>query len=64
MKAAVCRAHGEPLVIEELSIAEPAGRQIKVKIGACAICHSDIHYMEGAWAGDCLLYTSPSPRDS
>ena len=52
MKAAVCRAHGEPLVIEELSIAEPAGRQIKVKIGACAICHSDIHYMEGAWAGE------------
>ena len=52
MKAAVCRAHGEPLVIEELSIAEPQGRQIKVKIGACAICHSDIHYMEGAWAGE------------
>ena len=26
--------------------------EIKVKIAACAICHSDIHFMEGAWGGD------------
>ncbi|MCY3769453.1 MAG: zinc-binding dehydrogenase [Gammaproteobacteria bacterium] len=51
MKAAVCREHGKPLSIEEIHIAKPEGTQVKVKIAACAICHSDIHYAEGAWKG-------------
>jgi S-(hydroxymethyl)glutathione dehydrogenase / alcohol dehydrogenase len=52
MKAAVCRAFGQPLAIEEIEIAAPGPGEIKVKIAACAICHSDIHYIEGAWGGD------------
>ena len=51
MKAAVCYEHGKPLVIEDVRIGDPAGSQVKVKVGACAICHSDIHYAEGAWLG-------------
>ena len=51
MKAAICFEHGKPLIIEEVEIAEPKGRNVKIKLGACAICHSDIHYMEGAWQG-------------
>lgn len=51
MKAAVCHEHGRPLTIEEVSIAETSGHRVKVKIGACAICHSDIHFAEGAWGG-------------
>ena len=51
MKAAICYEHGKPLVIEEVDITTPKGRNVKVKLGACAICHSDIHYMEGAWQG-------------
>ena len=51
MKAAVCHEHGKPLTIEQVSIGDPSGHQVKVKIGACAICHSDIHYAEGAWGG-------------
>jgi len=52
MKAAVCRAFGAPLVIEELELAPPGPGEIKVRIAACAICHSDIHYAEGAWGGE------------
>ncbi len=51
MKAAVCYEFGEPLVIEEIEIDPPQTGEIKVKLAACAICHSDIHYMEGAWGG-------------
>jgi len=51
MKAAVCREFGEPLVIEEVEIAEPSAGEIKVKLAACAICHSDITYMSGGWGG-------------
>ena len=52
MKAAVCRSFGAPLVIEEIEIAAPQAGEIKVKLAACAICHSDILYAEGAWGGD------------
>ena len=52
MKAAVCRSFGEPLVVEEVEIAEPQAGEIKVKLAACAICHSDILYAEGAWGGE------------
>ena len=51
MKAAVCYQHGAPLIVEEVKLASPTATQVKVKIAACAICHSDIHYIEGAWQG-------------
>ncbi len=51
MKAAVCREFGRSLVIENLEIDSPGNGEVKVKLAACAICHSDIHYMEGAWGG-------------
>lgn len=52
MKAAVCRAFGEPLAVEDIDLAPPGPGEIRVKIAACAICHSDIHYAEGAWGGE------------
>lgn len=51
MRAAVCRAFGEPLVIEEIDISAPGSGEIRVKLAACAICRSDIHFVEGAWGG-------------
>ena len=51
MKAAVCREFGKPLVIEEVNLAEPQASELRVKILATAICHSDISYADGAWGG-------------
>ncbi len=55
MKAAVCREFGKPLVIEDIDIDAPQGGEVMVKLSACAICHSDILYMEGAWGGEKIL---------
>ena len=52
MKAAVCRAFNEPLVIEELTLEAPQAGELVVDVKACAICHSDITYMDGGWGGD------------
>jgi Zn-dependent alcohol dehydrogenase len=52
LKAAVCRAFGQPLVIEEVGLAPPGPGEVMVRLRACAICHSDIFYMQGAWGGD------------
>jgi len=51
MKAAICHTFGHPLVVEKIEIDPPQVGEVKVKLAACAICHSDIHYMEGAWGG-------------
>ena len=51
IKAAVCRAFGEPLTVEELELAPPGTGEIEVAIKACAVCHSDIAYADGAWGG-------------
>ena len=51
MKAAVCREFGAPLVIEDLALEPPGRGEVHVKLAACAICHSDIIYMDGGWGG-------------
>ena len=51
MKAAVCREFGAPLTIEEARLDPPQAGELTVKIAACAICHSDITYMQGGWGG-------------
>jgi S-(hydroxymethyl)mycothiol dehydrogenase len=52
IKAAVCTAFDSPLVIEDLDLRAPAAGEIEVTLEAVAICHSDIHFAEGAWGGD------------
>jgi len=51
IKAAICHEFGKPLTIEEVLLDSPQAGEVQVEIHACAICHSDIHYMEGAWGG-------------
>ncbi|MFP7672577.1 alcohol dehydrogenase catalytic domain-containing protein [Marivita sp. S0852] len=51
IKAAVCTEFAAPLVIEELDLAAPRDGEIEVTLDAVAICHSDIHFAEGAWGG-------------
>jgi len=51
IKAAICREFGAPLSIEEITVAPAGPGQVKVDVEACAICHSDIHFIDGAWGG-------------
>lgn len=51
MKAAVCHRFGAPLEVEEVQIDAPRAGEVGVGIAACAICHSDVHAIEGAWDG-------------
>lgn len=51
MKAAVCYAFGQPLAVEDIAIDRPHAGEVKVRIAATAICHSDIHLLRGEWPG-------------
>ena len=51
MKAAVCYEFGKPLVVEDIEIDPPQKGEVKVRLAATAICHSDIHLIRGEWGG-------------
>ena len=49
MKAAVLHATNQPLVIEQLSIDAPGPHEVLIRTAACGLCHSDLHFIEGAY---------------
>src|SRR3569833_4615776 len=49
MRAAVVRAFGEPLTIEEMPVPRPGPGQILVRVAACGVCHTDLHAANGDW---------------
>jgi propanol-preferring alcohol dehydrogenase len=49
MKAAVVRAFGKPLVIEDVPMPVPGPGEILVKVKACGVCHTDLHAASGDW---------------
>ncbi len=38
-------------MIEEVRLAAPNRGEIRVRLAACAICQSDLHYLSGSWGG-------------
>lgn len=51
MKAAICYEFGKPLVIEDIDIDPPKQDEVKVRLAATSICHSDVHAIRGDWGG-------------
>lgn len=49
MKAAVVKAFGKPLVIQEVPVPTPGPGEILVKVKACGVCHTDLHAASGDW---------------
>jgi len=47
MNAAVLSAVGTPLRIEELRHPEPQPGEVRIRISACGVCHSDLHIAKG-----------------
>ncbi|CAL4937990.1 unnamed protein product [Urochloa decumbens] len=45
-KAAVCRAAGEPLIIEEIVVDPPKAYEIRIKIICTSLCHTDISFWQ------------------
>ena len=50
-RAAVCHRFGEPFSLENVSLSDPREGEVRVRLEACAICHSDVAYADGAWGG-------------
>ena len=48
-RAAVLRASGHPTTIEALTVAQPRAGEVRVRILASGVCHSDLHVRDGDW---------------
>lgn len=46
MKAAVFHAPNQPLKIEDVERPSPGPGEILVKVAACGVCHTDLHYID------------------
>ncbi|MEI6362607.1 MAG: alcohol dehydrogenase catalytic domain-containing protein [Actinomycetes bacterium] len=50
MKAVVFRGTGQAPTIMDVQLAPPGPGEVKVKIAAAGVCHSDLHVTRGEWA--------------
>jgi S-(hydroxymethyl)glutathione dehydrogenase/alcohol dehydrogenase len=48
MRAAVLEKFGEPLVVQEVELAEPKAGEVLVRLAACGVCHTDLYTASGA----------------
>ena len=48
IRAAVLEEFGQPLVVQEVELAEPKAGEVLVRLSACGVCHTDLYTASGA----------------
>ncbi|MEC9394235.1 MAG: S-(hydroxymethyl)mycothiol dehydrogenase [Actinomycetota bacterium] len=48
VRAVVARSKGEPVTVEVIEGPDPGPGEVIVDVKACGVCHTDLHYREGA----------------
>jgi len=49
VRAVVFSGVDEPISIEDVTLAPPGYKEVRVKIAAAGVCHSDLHVRRGEW---------------
>jgi S-(hydroxymethyl)glutathione dehydrogenase/alcohol dehydrogenase len=47
MKAALLKEFGSDLLIEDVTLGNPAHNEVRVQVAATGLCHTDLHFMRG-----------------
>jgi S-(hydroxymethyl)mycothiol dehydrogenase len=48
VRGVVATAKGAPVTVETVVVPDPGPGEVVVKVQACGVCHTDLHYKEGA----------------
>jgi S-(hydroxymethyl)mycothiol dehydrogenase len=48
VRGVIARAKGEPVAVETIIVPDPGPGEVVVAVQACGVCHTDLHYREGA----------------
>lgn len=51
MRAVVWRTTEEPVAVEDVTMDEVGAGEVRVRIAAAGVCHSDLHIVSGDWDG-------------
>lgn len=49
MKSMVVKSAGKPMVAEDREVPQPGAGQVRIKIRACGVCHSDMFVANALW---------------
>ncbi|WP_369394912.1 S-(hydroxymethyl)mycothiol dehydrogenase [Streptomyces sp. CG1] len=52
VRAVVARSKGAPVSLETIVVPDPGPGEALVKVEACGVCHTDLHYREGGISDD------------
>ena len=52
VRGVVAKAKGEPVSIESIEVPDPGPGEVLIDVQACGVCHTDLHYREGAISDD------------
>jgi S-(hydroxymethyl)mycothiol dehydrogenase len=52
VRGVIARAKGEPVTVETIVVPDPGPGEVLVKVQACGVCHTDLHYREGGIGDD------------
>jgi S-(hydroxymethyl)mycothiol dehydrogenase len=47
VKGVIARAKGQPVEVATINVPDPGPGEALVKVQACGVCHTDLHYREG-----------------
>ena len=48
VRGVIARQKGAPVTIEPVIVPDPGAGEVLVRVQACGVCHTDLHYREGA----------------
>jgi S-(hydroxymethyl)mycothiol dehydrogenase len=48
VRGVVAKGKGEPVTVETVEVPDPGPGEVLVDVRACGVCHTDLHYREGA----------------
>jgi S-(hydroxymethyl)mycothiol dehydrogenase len=48
VRGVVARGKGEPVTVETIEVPDPGPGEALIDVQACGVCHTDLHYREGA----------------
>jgi len=52
VRGVVAKAKGEPVSVETVIVPDPGAGEVVVRIQACGVCHTDLHYKMGGIGDD------------
>jgi S-(hydroxymethyl)mycothiol dehydrogenase len=52
VRGVVARSKGEPVEVTTVLVPDPGPGEALVRVQACGVCHTDLHYREGAISDD------------